>query len=748
MPADLLDPPPPSGRIIDEPLEEALASRYLAYALSTITQRALPDVRDGLKPVQRRILYAMRELKLDPKSGFKKCARVVGDVMGRFHPHGDQSIYDAMVRLSQEFAQRYPLVDGQGNFGNIDGDSAAAMRYTEARMTAAAEALLEGLSAGAVDFRENYDGQEEEPVVLPAAFPNLLANGSTGIAVGMATSIPPHNAAELIDAARLLVKRPRSDIDALLEHVKGPDLPTGGIIVESAASMREAYATGRGAFRVRARWHSEDAGRGMWRIIVTEIPYQVQKSRLIERIADLIENRKAPLLGDVRDESTEDIRLVLEPKNRTVDPEMLMESLFRQCDLENRVQLNMNVLDATGTPRVMTLGEVLQAFLDHRRDVLQRRSAFRLEKIADRLEVLAGYLKAYLNIDKVIKIIRFEEDPKAVMMATFKLSDRQTEAILNMRLRALRKLEEIEIKSENKRLKDEQSTLNSLLGSDRLQWKAIDKELVETRKLFAPETELGRRRSVFGDAPNIENVAIEALVAKEPITVVLSQKGWIRALKGHMEDLTDLKYKEGDEFAFAIFAETTDKVLMFGSDGRVYTLAGDKLPGGRGHGEPIRLHVDMTDDHFPIGLETYEGKRKFLMASQSGRGFVVLETELVAMKRAGKQVLNLNPGEEAITALEVIGDHVATVGDNRKLLIFKISELPEMTRGKGVRLQSFNKGGLADLLTFDKADGFYWIDSSNRRFTPDDWKGWIGKRAQAGKVAPRGFPRSGLLQPK
>jgi topoisomerase-4 subunit A len=747
MPADLLEPPNP-GRIVDEPIEDALSTRYLAYALSTITQRALPDVRDGLKPVQRRILYAMRELKLDPKSGFRKCAKIVGEVMGNYHPHGDQAIYDALVRLAQGFAQRYPLVDGQGNFGNVDGDNPAAMRYTEARLTAAAELLLEGLAEDAVDFRPNFDGQEHEPVVLPAAYPNLLANGSTGIAVGMATSIPPHNAAELIDAARVLVKKPKADIDALLAHVKGPDLPTGGVIVEPKEAIREAYATGRGGFRVRARWHVEELSRGGWQVIVTEIPYQVQKGRLIERIADLIENRKAPLLGDARDESAEDIRIVLEPKSRTADPAMLMESLFRQSDLETRVPLNLNVLDADGAPRVMGLRQALQAFLDHRRDVLQRRTRNRLDKIADRLEVLAGYLIAYLNIDEVIAIIRNEDEPKPVLMKRFKLNDRQAEAILNMRLRSLRKLEEIEIKGENRKLKDEQKVLKALLASEKDQWKTIDGELAEARKLFDPKSELGRRRSDFGDAPLTDDVAIEALVLREPITVVLSQKGWIRALKGRVEDLSDLKYKEGDAPLFSIFAETTDKILMFASDGRVYTLAGDKLPGGRGHGEPIRLLIDLPDDHAPIAIATFVGGRKFLLASQSGRGFIAPEDELVALKRAGKQVLNVDPGEEAVAAAPVEGDHVAVIGENRKLLLFALKELPEMTRGKGVRLQAYKDGGLADIATFDKAEGFSWVDSSGRKFIPDDWKTWLGKRAQAGRLPPRGFPKSGLIRPR
>ncbi len=748
---DVIDPPngpQDGGRIIEERLDEALSSRYLSYALSTITQRALPDVRDGLKPVQRRILYAMRELKLDPESGFKKCARVVGDVIGRFHPHGDQAIYDALVRLAQTFAQRYPLVDGQGNFGNIDGDGAAAMRYTEARLTQAAEALLEGIGEDAVDFRATYDGEDDEPVVLPAAFPNLLANGAIGIAVGMATSIPPHNAAELIDAARLLVRDPDADTEALVDLVHGPDLPTGGVIVEPRASILDAYATGRGGFRVRALWEVEQLSHGAYRIVVTQIPYLVQKSKLIERIAELIETRKAPLLGDVRDESAEDVRIVLEPRARTVDPDVLMESLFRQCDLESRLALNLNVLDPMGVPRVMTLKGVLRAFLDHRRVVLVRRTNRRLEKIADRLEVLGAYLVAFLNIDEVIQIIREEDDPKAEFIARFDISERQAEAILNMRLRALRKLEEIEIRGEDERLRAEQAQLNALLGDEGEQWASIDAELDATRATFGPDTELGRRRSVFADAPELgEAFAAEALVAREPVTVVLSQKGWIRALRGRVEP-GQIKYKEEDEARFILPAETTDKILLFATDGKFYTIGCDKLPGGRGQGEPVRLHAELPDDHAPVALFVHDPEARYLVASSAARGFIINAQDAVATKRNGKQALNLGAGEEACVCTPVHGDHVATVGDNRKLLLFALDELPVMPRGKGVRLHTIRGGVLADAATFAAEEGFAWTDAGGRRVSPADWRDWLGKRAGAGKAAPRGFPRSGLLAPR
>ena len=731
-----------SGRIIDEPLDEALSKRYLAYALSTITSRALPDVRDGLKPVHRRVLYAMRELNLDPDSAFKKCARVVGDVMGRFHPHGDTAIYDALVRLAQDFTVRYPLIDGQGNFGNIDGDNPAAMRYTESRLTRAAEALLDGIDEDAVDFRPTYDGLDKEPVVLPAAFPNLLANGAAGIAVGMATSIPPHNAAELIDASLALIENPNATVDDLLQYVPGPDFPTGGLLIEPPASIREAYATGRGGFRVRARWETEDLGRGMWRVIVTEIPYQVQKAKLIQGLADLIEQKKAPLLGDVRDESAETVRIVLEPKSRTVEPGTMMESLFRLSELETRIPLNLNVLDAHQIPRVMSLKEALQAWLDHQRVVLQRRARFRLDKIAARLEVLAGLLIVYLNLDEVIRIIRNEDDPKPKLIQRFTLTEVQAESILNTRLRQLRKLEEMEIKREEGALKKEQAALKKLLASPQEQWGKIADQLRASREAFGPKSKWGARRSTLSDAPVAPAIDIEAFVVREPITVVLSQKGWIRALKGHVDDISSLKFKEGDAAELVVKAETTDKIIAFAADGRAFTLAGDKLPGGRSMGEPIRLMVELAEGTPIIALFALKPGAKRLLASVDGYGFVAPEDELLATKRAGKQVLN----GEAVVCAPVEGDHVAAIGDNRKILIFPLSELPEMPRGKGVKLQAFNKGGLADAVTFSAAEGLTWIDGSGRTRTVPEWRDYLAKRAGAGLVAPKGFARSGKFR--
>ena len=735
----------PGLNIITENIDDALSSRYLAYAMSTITQRALPDVRDGLKPVHRRILYAMRQLKLNPENAHKKCARIVGDVMGQYHPHGDASIYDALVKLSQTFSARYPLVDGQGNFGNIDGDSAAAMRYTEARMTAAGKALLEGLEEDAVDFIATYNEEDEEPVVLPAGFPNLLANGSHGIAVGMATSIPPHNAAELCNAALHLIKAPKARIETLMEHVKGPDFPTGGIIVEPKDSMMEAYATGRGGFKVRSRWQTEDLARGQWQIIITEIPYQVQKSRLIERLADLIETKKAPWLADVRDESAEDVRIVLEPKSKNIEPELLMESLFKLSELETRVSLNMNVLDATRTPRVMGLREVLQSFLDHRRIVLQRRSNRRLGKINDRMEILAGYSIAFLNLDEVIRIIRFEDEPKAELMKAFNLTERQADAILNMRLRTLNKLQEIEIKTENDALAAEKKILEALLASEKLQWARIAEQVREIRDVYGPKTELGKRRTSFADMPNIEIDLATAFITKEAITVVMSEMGWIRALKGKVEDLSTLKFKEGDGPAFAIPAYTTDKIVMFASNGKFYTLAADKLPGGRGSGEPIRLMVDLQDDHMPIGLFVHDPERKLLVASSDGYGFRVNESDIIASKRGGKQTLNVKGEAEALRCVEIKGEKIAAIGENRKILIYNVDELPMLSRGKGVRLQKYKDGGLADITTFTALEGLSCLDASMRRNSVNDWHLLEGKRAQAGRMAPRGFSRAGLF---
>ncbi|MBX3429102.1 MAG: DNA topoisomerase IV subunit A [Hyphomonadaceae bacterium] len=739
MADDITRSPEEGGRIVDEPIGEALSKRYLAYALSTITSRALPDVRDGLKPVHRRVLYAMKRLNLTADAAFRKSAKVVGDVMGDYHPHGDQAIYDAMVRLAQDFNSRYPLIDGQGNFGNIDGDSPAAMRYTESRLTKAAEALLEGIDENSVDFRPSYDGSKEEPAVLPAAFPNLLANGSSGIAVGMATNIPPHNLAELIDGCLLLIENSKATVDDLLKVIPGPDFPTGGIVVEAPEAIREAYETGRGGFRVRARWHTEDLGRGMWRIIVTEIPHLVQKSKLVEALAAVIENKKAPLLGDVRDESAEDLRLVLEPKSRTVEPDILMESLFKLTALESRISLNMNVLDAHGAPRVMSLKEVLRAFLDHRRDVLQRRTAFRLEKIAARLDVLAGLLIVYLNLDEVIRIIRNEDDPKAKLIKRFRLNETQAEAILNTRLRQLRKLEEMEIRREDAALREEQAELQGLLEDTRKQWRKVAGELKETRKLFGAGTPWGKRRTELGEAAAVASeVDIEAFVAREPVTVILSEKGWIRALKGH-GDLDNLQFKEGDHAQHIVRCETTDKLLAFASDGRAFTLDAHKLPGGRGHGEPIRLSIELGDIDEVVALFKYEEGSKRLVASHEGYGFVVAEGEMLATKRSGKQVLN----GRAMQAAKVIGDQVAVIGERKKLLIFPLTELPEMARGKGVKLQSYHDRGLADVKVFDKAEGLSWEDSAGRIRAVPEWKDFRGKRGGAGKLAPKGFSRSG-----
>jgi topoisomerase IV subunit A len=736
----------PGGDIEPVDLRKALEERYLAYALSTIMNRALPDVRDGLKPVHRRILYGMRLLRLDPGTPFKKSAKIVGDVMGSFHPHGDQSIYDALVRLAQDFSSRYPLVDGQGNFGNIDGDNPAAYRYTEARMTEVARLLLDGIDEDAVEFRANYDGQSTEPVVLPGAFPNLLANGSSGIAVGMATNIPPHNAAELCEAALHLIKSPNAHVKTLVEIVQGPDLPTGGIIVEPRANILEAYKTGRGSFRVRARWKSEDQGRGTYAVVITEIPYQVQKARLVEKIAELMEAKKLPLVADVRDESAEDIRLVIEPKSRTVDAALMMESLFRLTDLETRIPLNLNVLSKGVVPRVMGLGEVITEWLAHRQEVLVRRTKFRLEQIRHRLEVLEGYLIAYLNLDEVIRIIRTEDEPKPVLMKTFKLTDVQAEAILNMRLRSLRKLEEFEIKGEHDTLTKEQKSLNLLMKSDEMQWEAIAAEIREVRKAFGPTTPLGKRRTTFGEAPEHDDEEIQtAMVEREPVTVVVSDKGWIRAMKGHGIDKATLTFKTDDSLKAAIEAETTDKIIVASTGGRFYTLAADKLPGGRGHGEPIKLMVDMEAADDVVAVFVHDPERKLLVVSTDGRGFVVPEAEVLANTRKGKQVMSVSPPQEMRIAVPATGDTVAVLGENRKLIIFPLNQVPEMTRGKGVRLQKYKDGGAADARVFKKSDGLTWFDSSGREFNRpmSELKDWVGTRAQAGRLPPQGFPRHG-----
>lgn len=740
--------PPTPKPIMEEHIDRALSGRYMAYALSTITQRALPDVRDGMKPVHRRILYAMRQLKLYPEGAYKKSARIVGDVMGQYHPHGDQSIYDALVKLSQTFATRYPLVEGQGNFGNIDGDSPAAMRYTEAKMTPAGMLLLEGLDEDAVDFKDTYNEEDKEPVVLPGGFPNLLANGAQGIAVGMATSIPPHNVAEICNAALHLIKTPNARIETLVEnHIFGPDLPTGGILVEPRDSILEAYKTGKGSFRVRAKWETEDTGRGQYQIVVTEIPYQVQKSRLIEKLADIIESKGATGLADVRDESAEDIRIVLEPRSKNIDAEVLMESLFKQSELESRVSLNMNVLDGNGVPRVMDLREVIQEWLDHRREVLLRRTQQRLGKIALRLEVLDGYMIAFLNLDEVIRIVRYEEKPKEELIEAFGLTERQADAILNMRLRALNKLQEIEIKSESDALREEQAELEALVGSDQKQWDAISGQIRELRDLYGPKTEEGRRRTVFAEAPDLDVDLSTAFIQKEPITVVLSQKGWIRAMKGKVDDLDSLKFKEGDDLAFAVPAETTDKIILFASNGKFYTLGGDKLPGGRGNGEPIRLMLDLENDHIPVGLFVHDPERTLVIASSEGNGFKVKESDVIASTKGGKQVLNVKGAVEAVRAVEAKGDKIAVIGENRKLLIFDLDDLPEMTRGKGVRLQKYKDGTLKDITTFESEEGLHYIDSAGRKQDVSDWALYEGSRAQVGRNAPRGFSRQGLFAP-
>ena len=725
----------------DIALEDALGERYLAYALSTITSRSLPDVRDGLKPVHRRLLYAMRQLRLDPSQGFKKCARVVGDVIGKYHPHGDTAVYDAMVRMAQEFAVRYPLVEGQGNFGNVDGDSAAAMRYTEARLTEYALAMLEGLDEDSVDFRENYDGTESEPALMPSAVPNLLANGAAGIAVGMATSIPPHNLDEICQALTHLIKFPKATIDKLLSFMPGPDFPTGGVLVETPENIREAYRTGRGGFRLRARWEVEKLTRGQWQVVVTEIPYQIQKSRLVEKIAELMQARKLPMLEDIRDESAEDIRLILEPRNRSLEPEMLMEALFATTDLETRVGLNLNVLDAETVPRVMDLREALQCFLDHRHNVLVRRTNNRLEKIAHRLEVLAGYMIVFLNLDEVIAIIREEDDPKTKMMKRWKLSETQAEAILNMRLRSLRKLEEIAIREEIEGLEIEQTGLRKLLLDQKGRWSRITEEIADIRKRFGAKTKLGARRTEIGEPPSAMVVDLTVMIEREPITVICSHKGWIRAAKGHVEDMSSLKFKDGDRSRFVIHAETTDKLLMLATNGRFYTLGCDKLPSGRGHGEPVRLMVDMKNDHDVVGLFKHVSGRKLIVASSDGRGFIVPEDEVVAQTRNGKLVLNVSGDNEARACSLVEGDSVAVIGDNHKLVLFPLDELPEMTRGRGVKLQSYKDGGLSDIKAFTMADGLSW-KSGDRTRTETDLIAWVGKRSQAGRLAPKGFPRS------
>ncbi len=735
MPDDL------TGTIQDTRLVDALSERYLAYALSTIMSRSLPDVRDGLKPVHRRLIYAMHQLKLDPAAGFKKCARVVGDVIGKYHPHGDASVYEALVRLAQEFAARYPLVEGQGNFGNIDGDNPAAMRYTEARLTEVAQALLAGIDDDAVDFRPTYDGEESEPLVLPGGFPNLLANGATGIAVGMATSIPPHNAGELCAAAIHLIRHPDASTADLLEHVKGPDFPTGGIMIESRESMLQAYETGRGGFRTRARWEVQRGKLGMWQVIVSEIPYQVQKSKLIEQVAELLEAKKLPFLGDIRDESTEEVRLVLEPKSRGVEPEVLMETLFRATQLETRFSLNMNVLTADHTPVVMGLGGVLRAWLDHRHEVLERRSRYRLAAIQRRLEVLDGYLAVYLNLDEVIRIIREEDHPKPALIAHFTLTDTQAEAILNMRLRSLRRLEEMEIRKEHKALSREAKDIGALLKDEKLRWARIESELEQTIAKFG-SGKLGDRRTTFGEAPSGLDVSAEQLIEREPITVILSQKGWIRALRGHLAEAAELKFKEGDALRLLIPCQSTDRLCLIATGGRAHTLRAGDLPRGRGDGQPLRIAAEMGNDDDVVTLFVWQEGRRYLLASDAARGFLIASADLLAEKRTGKQLLNLKPGERTLLCAAAEGDHVATIGTNRKLLVFPLDQVPDLSRGSGVLLQKYRDGALADAKVFRLEDGLTWKLGDKTR-TEADLRPWLGLRSQAGRLPPNGFPKSG-----
>ena len=751
--------------ILAEPLGRAIGERYLTYALSTIMNRALPDARDGLKPVHRRILFAMRELKLNATGGFRKSAKISGDVMGNYHPHGDAAIYDAMARLAQEFNVRYPLVDGQGNFGNIDGDNPAASRYTEARMTTIAEALLNGLNEDAVDFRQNYDGTLSEPIVLPASFPNLLANGSSGIAVGMATNIPPHNISELCDACLHLIKSPDARIETLLKYIPGPDFPTGGTIVESHENIVNAYKTGRGSFRLRARFSVEDLERGQWQVVITEIPFQVQKSKLIEKIAELIQSKKIPILEDIRDESAEDIRVVLEPKSKNVDPNILMETLFKISDLEIRFSMNMNVLIDGLVPKVCDLNEVLKAFLDHRRNILIRRSNFRLKKIDNRLEVLEGLIIAFLNLDRVIDIIRYDDNPKLALMSEDwskqhdrakderdykrpdisregELSDVQTEAILNMRLRSLRRLEEVELVKERDSLMEERANLEDLLADTLQQWNKIAEEIRETKKQFGQNYISGTRRTDFAEAQDFEEVPIEAMIEREPVTVVCSSMGWIRAMNGHIDLTRELKFKDGDGPGLIFHAQTTDKLLALASNGRFYTILASSLPGGRGMGEPLRLMVDIPDEALIVNLITFRPGQKLLVASSTGDGFIVTHDDVVAQTKSGKQILNTKREAVAKVCHNICGDHVAVVGENRKVLIFPISEIPEMVRGKGVRLQKYKDGGLSDITTFNLSEGLTWLDPAGRTRSETNLEDWTGKRATAGRMAPRGFPKN------
>mgnify|MGYP000603990040 CR=1 FL=1 len=728
-------------KIKDVHLAEELSTRYLSYAMSTIVSRSLPDVRDGLKPVHRRLLFAMRQLHLDPKSGYKKCARVVGDVIGKYHPHGDSAVYGAMVRLAQDFSVRYPLVDGQGNFGNIDGDGAAAMRYTEARLTEFAMALMEGLNENAVDFRETYDGEEDEPVVMPSMVPNLLCNGSAGIAVGMATNIPPHNLSEVCDALLYLIDNPDCEIEPLVRRLKGPDFPTGGVVIDKFESILNTYKDGRGVFRIRAKWEKEDLGHGQYQIVVKEIPYQVVKSKLIEKIAELLFNKKIPLLADVRDESSHDVRIVLEPKNRTVDANLLMEHLFKQTELESRFNMNMNVLDSEGVPHVLDIKQVLKEFLNHRHIVLQRRAQYRLDKINARLEILSGYLIAYLNLDEIIRIIREEDEPKAVMMKEFKLTDNQAEAILNMKLRSLRKLEETEIKQEFDDLSSEKGELEALLGDEAKRWEALGNEIKLVKDKFGKKTALGRRRTEFAEAPADIEMPLEVLIEKEPITIILSQKGWIRCLKGHVDLNEDFKFKDDDALQTAIHAQTTDKIIIFDTAGKFYTFPANDIPSGRGFGQPLRLMIDLGIADSVCALFAFEAGAKYVIASNTGRGFIVDENHIIAQTRNGRKIMNLAEGEVAAFCRKVTGDTVAIIGENRKLLVFKIEEIPSMARGRGVTLQKYKEGNMSDMQIFNETDGFTYNRAGGTK-TETELLTWFGHRAQIGKLAPFGFPKS------
>ncbi|MBR1649091.1 MAG: DNA topoisomerase IV subunit A [Alphaproteobacteria bacterium] len=728
-------------KIKDVPLAEELSKRYLSYAMSTIVSRSLPDVRDGLKPVHRRLMFAMRQLHLDPKSGFKKCARVVGDVIGKYHPHGDSAVYGAMARLAQDFSVRYPLVDGQGNFGNIDGDGPAAMRYTEARLTEFAIALMEGLNDDAVDFMDTYDGEESEPLVMPAAVPNLLCNGTSGIAVGMATNIPPHNLSEIADALLYLIDNPDSEIEPLVRRLKGPDFPTGGVIVDKFSTILNAYTTGKGAFRIRAKWEKEDLGHGQYQIIVTEIPYMVQKAKLVEKIAELLINKKIPLLNDIRDESAQDVRIVLEPKSRLVDANLLMEHLFKQTELESRFNMNMNVLDSEGVPRVMDIKNVLSEYLRHRYNVLIRRINFRLSKINYRLEILSGYLKAYLNLDRIIEIIRNEEDAKEVMKKEFLLSDNQAEAILNMKLRSLRKLEESQIREEYDELSEEKSELDGLLADEDKLWNKIGEEIKLMKEKFGKKTALGRRRTEFSEVEEVVEVPIEALIEKEPLTVILSEKGWIRALKGHVDLKSDFKFKEDDRLAFSLHAQTTDKIIILDSSGKFFNISANDIPSGRGFGQPLRLMADIANSDTVAAIFVFEPKASYLLASNTGRGFIVDENHIIAQTRNGRKIMNVAQNEKTCFCVKVSGNMVATVGENRKLLVFKSEEIPTMARGRGVVLQKYKDGGLSDIQFFNEEDGFSF-NRSGGVGVETDLRTWLGHRGQVGKLVPFGFPRN------